>query len=543
VRHHGFRGLAASRAAWRLAIAAAILAGLAAAAISTRTAPETYPVADTATTSIYTLRAARGELAVGSYSRFGWNHPGPLLYQVLALPYEASGRREIALKWTALALNLVWIAGTLAVVRRRSPRLMLAIGVALVPLLWREQRLLIFPWNPVAPVLALGCAIALAADLDARRRWTPALLVATLSFCVQAHLGLAVPALAIVVAAALALLTPETPGSGASNGKRPRGLLWPLGLAFGAGLVLWAKPLLHEVRDGNLAAMVRFLLDGTNVHADWSRALAAGTYMLAGPFLANWQITTGEIPHDLPSWLAWLYAILLAGTVLACVHAARRGERFEAAFAAICAAATLSVAIAAHGIVGPLSDYLLLWAAPIGALDVAVVLSAVASALPGRAAGSDRVLAGLAAAYVAAWAVVGAHRLTTKHAEQARDPTVRALSLDLRRYCETHAIARPVLGYAPGAWQEASGIVLQFDKADAPIAVTDDAVYLVGPPFARTGRERAAFYLMPVTGTLPADAGTAEWVTTRGAYRVVRLRAEAAVTAATPATAPAPPPR
>ncbi|MEO6006681.1 MAG: hypothetical protein ABIU38_01400, partial [Vicinamibacteraceae bacterium] len=65
---------------------------VAVAAISTRTAPDTYPVADTATTSIATLRAARGELAVGSYSRFGWNHPGPLLYQILAGPYELSGR-------------------------------------------------------------------------------------------------------------------------------------------------------------------------------------------------------------------------------------------------------------------------------------------------------------------------------------------------------------------------------------------------------------------------------------------------------------------
>ena len=40
-----------SRATWRLATAAAVLAGLAAAAVSTRTAPETYPVADTAATN------------------------------------------------------------------------------------------------------------------------------------------------------------------------------------------------------------------------------------------------------------------------------------------------------------------------------------------------------------------------------------------------------------------------------------------------------------------------------------------------------------
>jgi hypothetical protein len=516
---------APSRPLWRLSIAAAVVAGLAVAAVSTRTAPETFPGADTAATSLYALRAARGELAVGSYSRFGWNHPGPLLYQVLALPYEASGRREIALKWTALALNLAWIAGTLAIVRRRSPRLALAIALALVPLLWREQRLLIFPWNPVAPVLALMYAIAVAADLDARRRWTPALLVATLSFCVQAHVGLAIPAVAIVLAAALALLTPgipKTPESSPSTG--PRGPWLPVGLAAAAGLLLWAAPLLHELRHspGNLATMVRFLLDGAHEHPSWERAFSAGAYMLAGPFLPDWQVLTDEIPRDLPAWLPWLLPAAVVATIAAAVDAARRGGRYDAAFAAICAAATAAVAIGAHGIVGPLSDYLLLWAAPIGALDAAVIASAIVGAQPVRWRIPDGVPRGLAAAFVVAWAVVGAQRLTTKHAEQARDPTVRALSVDLRNYCDQRRIGRPVLGYAADAWQEATGIVLQFAKADAPIAVTDDALYLFGPPFARAGGDRDEFYLMPVSAPLPADGGATEWVTTRGAYRIVR---------------------
>lgn len=526
---------AANRTVWRLAIGAAVLAGVAVAAVSTRTAPETYPVADTATTSLYTLRAARGELTVGSYSRFGWNHPGPLLYQVLALPYEVSGRREIALKWTALALNLTWIAATLAIVRRRSPRLALALAIALMPLLWREQRLLIFPWNPVAPVLALPCAIALAADLDARRRWTPALLVATLSFCVQAHVGLAVPALAIVTAAALALITPEPSGSavtpktpGSTETTGPRG---PWFIAVAVGLALWTMPLIHELRHppGNLATMARFLLDGAQAHPGWGRALSAGAYMLAGPFLPAWQVLTDEIPRDLPAWLPWLLPAAVVATIAAAVHAARRGERFDAAFAMICAAATAAIAVGARGIVGPLSDYLLLWAAAIGALDAAVVASALVAPLPVRLRMPDGVQRGLAATFVVAWGIVGAQRLTTKHAEQARDPTVRALALDLRAYCDRRRIARPVLGYALDAWQEAAGIVLQFAKVNAPIAVTDDAIYLVGPPFARTASDRDEFYLMPTAAPLPAAAGATEWITTRGAYRIVRVHVDAGV--------------
>ncbi|MEO6011733.1 MAG: hypothetical protein ABIU38_27075, partial [Vicinamibacteraceae bacterium] len=87
-------------------------------------------------------------------------------------------------------------------------------------------------------------------------------------------------------------------------------------------------------------------------------------------------------------------------------------------------------------------------------------------------------------------------------------------------------IARPLLALAGDtAWQEAAGLVLQFDKANRPIAVDDAALFLVGRAFARNGREDAAFLLMPTAGSaLPADAGQTEWITTRGVYRIVRLR-------------------
>jgi hypothetical protein len=70
-----------------------------------------------------------------------------------------------------------------------------------------------------------------------------------------------------------------------------------------------------------------------------------------------------------------------------------------------------------------------------------------------------------------------------------------------------------------------AGLVLQFAKADRPIAVDDSAVFMVGRPFARTGAEDGEFYLMPVASTaLPPDAGRTAWVTTRGAYRILRTR-------------------
>src|SRR5207245_9506948 len=42
---------------------------------------------------------------VGPYSRYGWNHPGPLLFYVLALPYRLLGGQPHGLFVGALAHN------------------------------------------------------------------------------------------------------------------------------------------------------------------------------------------------------------------------------------------------------------------------------------------------------------------------------------------------------------------------------------------------------------------------------------------------------
>ena len=175
-----------------------------------------------------------------------------------------------------------------------------------------------------------------------------------------------------------------------------------------------------------------------------------------------------------------------------------------------------------------MSDYLLLWAAGVGALGLGVVLWAAADLAAVRVPGplAQAVLFAIA---VAGWTTIGGVRLVTKHAEQAQDTTIRALATDLQAYCRDRRITHPVLAFAPGpAWQEAVGLVLQFEKADRPIAVEEPARYLLGRASMRTGHEDGEFYLMPVADTaLPPEAGRTEWVTTRGAYRIVRLRVPA----------------
>ena len=171
-----------------------------------------------------------------------------------------------------------------------------------------------------------------------------------------------------------------------------------------------------------------------------------------------------------------------------------------------------------------MGDYLLFWVLAVGALSIAVVLIAVLDVWSPKLLAVWPLQRSLIFVAVVAWMGIGAYRLTWKHGEQARDTTMRALASDLRHYCEVRGISRPLVDFDPSSWQELAGLVLQFAKSGAPIAVSPRAVQFVGSSFAETHREEARFFLMPVAGELPQSyQGRVEWVGTRGAVRVVRI--------------------
>src|SRR4051794_41984200 len=59
---------------------------------------------------------------VGSYQRFGFNQPGPLLLYVLAVPYRLMGRRYVGMELGAVAVGALSVACVLRVAWRRGGR-------------------------------------------------------------------------------------------------------------------------------------------------------------------------------------------------------------------------------------------------------------------------------------------------------------------------------------------------------------------------------------------------------------------------------------
>jgi hypothetical protein len=506
-----------------VAIAVGTLLGVALLFAQIHRAPETYPWGDAATTSIYVLRAVHGDLSVGAYSRYHWNHPGPLLYELLAPLYAISGYREVSIKWAMLMLNVSALAYLLIAVRRKAPTLALTLALALAPLLYREQRLLFWAWNPMAPLLPLALMMALAADIatSGGLGYLP-LLCGVVSFMVQAHIGFVPPVCAVLAAAALLLVWQRRH----ERALELRDSVRSIAIALATLAVLWALPLAHEwtTRPGNLVAIAQFFDTAPREPRSWWTIFVIFANQFVGPLAPGWALTTNEASTAV-SWPVLAFAAIQFPLLAVIgIRAFHRAAAYQESFAVVCLAASLAGVLAVHSIVGPVSDYLVTWIVVVGALSLAVIAAEAIRVTRPSARAQISAVRWILATYVVAVTILGGNRLIAKQTADSRSIVMRTLASDLAQYCRTEAIDRPLLGFSDDAWDGATGMILQYYKQGRPIAVPDDSLFLVGSPFKATGREAAEFYLMKTEETIiPPGVMRYHWLATFGSYRLIRV--------------------
>ncbi|GIU87531.1 MAG: hypothetical protein KatS3mg009_2046 [Acidimicrobiia bacterium] len=329
------------------AVTAAALAPLVAAVVSVAGAPW-HPVGDHA---IEMLRigevGTRHTPLVGVYSRFGWDHPGPLAFHVLAPFRWLLGDGGVLLG--VGVLNAVAIGGAVAVARRRGGNALAATvaAVALALVAGLGTDLLVDPWNPWLAVLPFWCCVLLAwAVLEGDTAALPWLVLAG-SFAVQAHAGYAplVAGLGVLAAATAVIAHRRTPGSARHAG-----------IAAAVGLVCWALPLWDQAfGSGNLGAILEAARDPRDPALGWEFAHGVFGVQL-GPRLP-W--VTGDdvsVLGTAATGSTWFATGVVGAVVVLGALAAARGARAAGRFAAV-AVASVGLALFAtsriSGLTGP----------------------------------------------------------------------------------------------------------------------------------------------------------------------------------------------
>lgn len=465
--------------------------------------PQAVPYGDVAVIEMMAGAATHHVLTLGPYSQFGWHHPGPLMFYLLGPFAAASGFKSIGVAVGAAVSNLLALGATGALIARHDGRTVaLVIVTVLAAYLVRAGDLAASIWNAhliVLPIVTLVAALAACSLGDGA-----ALVVAAvcLSFVTQSSVSVVPFAGALTLAALAGYVTRR-----ASEPVRTTQRSWTLG----AGLVLvglWLPPLIDQAAsaDGNLTRLVRFFLVERHGAQSWSAALLAWGDVTTAFVRPGLTLPWGGTLDHRGSWgltsLAVVQAVLL---VPVGVIAHRRGAEVVARLCAFTLAGSMVAGWSITRIAGAVGDYQVFWMSALGALNVALL----ATAVPGLDAQgrSSRlylpVVLGVVATAAAGVAVVGSLLSARDYAVLQRDQQAprREVALATAAHLDRIAARRPLFRMNETSWLHAAGIVLHASRNRRSLAVDDAWVRVFGRPFAPNGTEDV---VLEIGGGCPA---------------------------------------
>ena len=328
---------------------------------------------------------------IGPFSRFGWNHPGPLLFWLLTPVTRLLGGGGNATFAAAAVQNAAVMVGISALAHRLGGRrLLLLLGVALALLCSAlGGDVLISTWNPWISLLPFVALVLLSWGLHrgdlVLLPWT----ALAASYLVQSHVGYGAVVGALVAWGLLGLATSwwaerrDTPGAWAAG--RGRVATWVGGTAA-ASVVLWSGPILDQLTrpPGNARKIASYFASGDGEPIGLSPALTVISRSLSP--LAPWA--GGEEPLTIIATLQTTSAVwalpalvVFAGSVVA---AARTHDRLALQLQGTVAVAALAGALALTRITGEPFFYIVRWWWVIALFVWASALFAIMRALPAK---------------------------------------------------------------------------------------------------------------------------------------------------------------
>jgi hypothetical protein len=317
---------------------------------------------------------------VGSYQRFGFNQPGPLLLWALAVPYRLLGSSFAAAQVGALLLNAVAVAAASWLVLRRCGTLAALAALGFLGVLMHAMGIerLVDPWEPNLTMLLVPVLLLLVWEATNGSVGTLPVLALIGSVLVQAQTSLAPVVGLLLVIALVALVVAVRRSSEPVRWQRPAVI------AAAVIAVAWLPPFLYELgtEPSNAGRMLEFLRASHDTLGLRRAAKAVGLELSRhGSWLSGTtplRPFVGTVDVDAaPAVPLGVFVVALAA-----IAALRRRALPEARLAAIvlvtCAAALVSLS----RLTGPLFDWLLLWTWALAAVAWFAVALCAWAALP-----------------------------------------------------------------------------------------------------------------------------------------------------------------
>jgi len=489
--------LAFRRCAWRrvasvLAVAIVAVSVLAAA----RRAAPAYPVSDNALIELATINALDGRQLYGPYSRYGWQHPGPMLFYLLAPFYAAAGSRTAGLAAGALAINLAALAAALWVLIRHAGPILTVAFTALFTLYFaRVPGLVVSSWNAHTTIVASAAVVVISAVVAAGQIRLLPLFLAVASFVLQTHVA-TFPLVAVTAALVVAAIGRRWIGASA---EERAGLKAQANRAAWVLAALWLLPLVEELSRpaGNMSAMWQFARQPPR-GGTLPQAFDAWASALTGVFHAGLSLPQGRlIVRSMAAWprvVAVLHLLLLAAVV---VWAARHRRHVHAWMAAQSLAGSVAALWAVTRIPDGIHDHEVFWISAVGVVGAASIAAAVVGSVVSERRPLVRSRGPLVAGLSATLLLIGVpleglRQITVTGGpsrSKAADDHVMRVTGAIQSEIERQGSRRPMVVIDQRVWDWAAGVILQLRRQGVRVVIDDGLVAMFAGTLAPDGSE------------------------------------------------------
>ena len=359
-----------------------------------------HPTADQALIELQIRDIGHHAVLLGPYSRFGWFHPGPLLYYLLWLPYRVTGSAAVSLVLAALTLNAAVVVAIAFVARKRGGLPLVVLTLFFTGLLTAALGAQVFRdvWNPDITLLAFVLLVLLVWSLSCGDAWALPASVAVGSFLVQSHVSYGLVTATLVSAGVVGAAVTEwrrRPREQERDGRghdRVHAWLWALVVTAAVTVVLWLPVVIQQVTQtpGNLSTLYDFFRDHHREHSYGDAWHVLASQLSAWP---DW--IHGSVAQNIYSGALDLSGrapipvslVVLVGAGVLTWRRAKDALRFDALLVLAVVAAVASVS----RIVGAIFPYLVTWTWALGMLTWLAIAWSVARWWQARDATDPRV--------------------------------------------------------------------------------------------------------------------------------------------------------
>lgn len=329
--------------------------------------PQIFIDGDGALIEIAVRPTAQLKQLVGPYSRFGFNHPGPFYFHLLAPLYWLTGRNALSLNVTAMLINAASLAAIAVIIWRNTNRWAYAWFLFLIACYMKQTACMALSiWNPhIAIFPFLLAMLSFAMTAAGRFTFFPVAVIAA-SFATQTHLGF-IPATAAMASGSFLLGWLHVWSGNATCSTAQAWKFVKIGMLF--ALLLWALPIVEECTHspGNLSKIAAVFSENTekrSVNETLNVASSVFSYFSIATVSPSFPL----LPED-KTWRVACVAITIGQFGLLGVAfwlGRRRRHQAIAAIALSVVVLSLVMLMSIRSIIGQVHDYLVFWMTTIG---------------------------------------------------------------------------------------------------------------------------------------------------------------------------------